>query len=160
MLKNLLPTIFAWIGVIVTLALAPTIETYNSAVTTNITAAVNKAYFIGMTAIDDFGGFIMIASLLLGSAIFARGFTNSKASLSTILPIVGQVIGAVVVLALFSGSAIGYFDSLVTAGSGVAKTFYGVLVTVTYVLIISSVGGYQAIKAYRGRKRRSSRRYI
>jgi len=160
-IKKLVPTIFTWVGIIVTLALAPTIETYNSAVTTNISASSNAAYMIGMTAIDDYGGLIMIMALLLGTGLFA--FSSSKAGKTTgvggILRIVGEVVGAVVILALFSGSAIGYFNSLITAATGVAKTIYGVLVTATYVAIIAGVGTYQVYRSVKGRRKSRKARF-
>jgi hypothetical protein len=150
MLKRLVPTLMSWLGVVVVLALAPQIETYNGYVASNVTAASNASYMIGMTAIDAFGGFIMVILLLMGTGLFALQSTKMKnVSVGDMVSSIGAVVIAVVVLALFSGSIIGYFNSMITAGSGVAKTFYGVLVTLTYVMIIAGGGGWNAYKTIR-----------
>lgn len=102
MLKNLVPTVIAWVGVVIVLALAPTIETYNGHVTTNVSGMTNSSYAIGMTAIDDFGGFIMILLLLLGTGLFAYGAAKMKSvTVMDVLSSVGSVIISVIVLAIF-----------------------------------------------------------
>jgi hypothetical protein len=161
MLGRLIPTVMAWLGVVVTLALAPQIETYNGYVTTNVSAAVNSASMIGMTAIDDFGGFIMVMLLLVGTGLFAFAATKMKnLTIQDIISNIGAVIIAIIILAFFSGSVIGYYDALITAGSGVAQTFYGVMTTLTYVIIIGGGGGWNVYKAYRkARPRRKKRTY-
>ena len=160
MMKRLVPGIMGWLVVVITLALSPTIETYNGYVTGNVAGATNSAYMLGMTAIDDFGGFIMIMSLLVSGGLFAvGGMKNKNYSVSDMLQVIGAVILTVIALAVFSGSIIGYVDSLVTAGTGFAKTAYGILVTIIYVTIISSAGAFTAYKAYKSRRRKRSSVY-
>lgn len=152
MLGKLVPAIFAWLVVIITLALAPTIETYNGYITTNITAATNVSYMVGMTVIDTYGGFLIILSLLLGGGFFAVQSRKSSATIGDMLEVIGSIIITVFVLSVYSASLIGYFDALITAGSGVAKTVYGAFPIITYALIIGGGGGYAAYKGYRKRK--------
>jgi len=163
MLNKLIPSIIGWLIVVITLALAPTIETYNGHVTTNVTGATNAAYMIGMTAIDDFGGFLMIMGLLVSGGLFAVGGMRSKnVSIGDMLTVIGSVIIAVVALAMFSGSVIGYIDSLITAGSGFAKTAYGILVIIIYISIIAGaagVTGYKAYSKWKGGKKKAKGAY-
>ena len=157
MLKRLVPAIMGWLVIVITLALAPTIETYNGYVTTNVAAATNAAYMLGMTALDDFGGFLMIMSLLVGGGLFAvTGMKSKNYTVSDMMQVIGAVIISIIALAMFSGSIIGYIDSLVNAGTGFAKTAYGILTVIIYVTIIAGAGAFMGAKAYRAR--RSSRR--
>ena len=104
MLRKLVPSIMGWLVVVITLALAPTIETYNGHVTTNVTAATNKAYMLGMTALDDFGGFLMIMSLLVAGGLFAvSGMRNKNYNVGDMMQVIGAVIISVIALAMFSG---------------------------------------------------------
>lgn len=156
---RLIPSIMGWLTIVVTLALAPTIVTYNTAVTTNITAATNAAYMIGMTAVDDFGAFIIIIGLLVTGGLFAvAGMRQKNTTIGDMVGVIGAVILTVISLALFSGSVIGYFDSLITAASaGFEKTAYGVLVVIVYLAIIAGGSAYTAVKAFRkGKKSKSS----
>jgi len=156
-LNKLVPAILGWLVVVITLALAPTIETYNGHVTTNVTGATNSAYMIGMTAIDDFGGFLMIMGLLVSGGLFAvTGMKFKNVTIKDLLEVIGAVVVTIVALAMFSGSVIGYIDTLVTAGSGFAKTAYGILVTIIYVTIISGASAFTGMKSYRKYKRRRS----
>jgi len=161
-LKKLVPSILGWLNVVVVLALAPTIETYNGHVTTNVAAATNSSYMIGMTAIDDFAGFLMILVLLVGAGVFAvGGMRNKNYTVSDMLTSIGSIIVSIVALAMFSGSIISYIDSLITAGSGFAKTAYGIIPIILYITIIAGAGIVQAVKGARsGRKRTSRARYM
>lgn len=164
MMGRLLPSILSWLVVVITLALAPTIETYNTNVTTNVAGATNAAYMLGMTAVDDFGGFLMIMGLLVAGGFFGiAGIRNKNVTVQDMLEVIGAVIIVVISLAMFSGSVIGYIDSLITAGTGFAKTAYGILCIVIYVAIIGGAGAYVGVKAYRSggrRGRRSSKAFI
>jgi len=155
MIKDLLPKIMGWLVVVITLAMAPTIVTYNTAVTTNVSAAVNSSYMIGMTAIDDFGGFIIIMGLLVTGGLLgiagARG-SLGNAGVGDILKTIGIVIITVISLAMFSGSVIGYIDELITAGTGFEKTAYGILCVIIYIAIISGASAYMGVKAYKAGK--------
>jgi hypothetical protein len=154
MMSKLVPAILGWLVVVITLALAPTIVTYNTAVTTNVAAAANAAYMIGMTAVDDFGGFIIIFGLLLSGGFFAVAGMKSKGStVGDLLSVIGAVVLTVVSLAIFSGSIIGYIDSLVTAGAaGFEKTAYGILAIIVYIGIIGGASAYTGVKAYKKSK--------
>lgn len=163
MLKKLVPAIMGWLVVVITLALAPTIETYNGCVTTNVTAATNASYMLGMTALDDFGGFLMIMSLLVAGGLFAvSGMRNKNYTVGDMMQVIGAVIISVIALAMFSGSIIGYIDSLITAGSGFAKTAYGILTVIIYITIIAGAGGFVGFKTWKARRRarRSVSRYV
>ncbi len=158
MMTRLVPSIFLWLTVVITLALAPTIETYNGYVTTNVTGATNASYMIGMTAIDDFGGLLMILGLLVSGGVFAvAGMKRKDASVRDMLEVVGAVIVSILALAFFSSSIIDNMDTLITAGSGVAKTIYGALVTLIYVVIISGPTAYIGHKALGGKKSKKSK---
>lgn len=154
---KIVPSIMAWIAVIIALGLGPSIVTANSEVTTNVSGATNSTYMIGMTAIDDFGGFLIILSLLFGGGILAltAGRTQST-NIGDVVSIIGSAILALVGLKIMSGTAIGYIDSMVTAGTGFEKTAYGIFAIILYIAVIGAAGGISAYKAYR--KRRSARR--
>lgn len=156
-LGKLVPAILGWLVVVITLALAPTIESYNAFVTSNVSGATNAAYMIGMTAIDDFGGFLMIMMLLVSGGLFAvTGMKMKNYTVGDMLSVIGAVIISVIALAMFSGSVIGYIDALITAGTGFAKTAYGILTIIIYITIIAGAGAFTAAKTYR-KYRRSSR---
>ncbi len=162
MLSKLVPSIMGWLVVVITLALAPTIETYNTAVTTNVSAATNATYMIGMTAIDDFAGFLIIMGLLVSGGFFAVTGARAKSmGVRDMLEVIGAVVITVIALAMFSGSVIGYIDALITAASGFAQTAYGVLTIILYIGIIAGATAFIGKKAYTGRKggRRSRRTY-
>jgi len=159
MLNKLVPAIMGWLVVVITLALAPTIETYNGHVTTNVTAATNASYMLGMTAIDDFAGFLMIMALLVSGGLFAvTGMRSKSVTVSDMLQVIGAVIISIIALAMFSGSIIGYIDALITAGTGFAKTAYGILPIIVYVSIISGASAFVARKAIKSR--RSTKRVL
>ena len=159
MIRDLIPKIMGWLVVVITLALAPTIVTYNGHVTSNITAAANSSYMLGMTAIDDFGGFIIIMGLLVTGGLL--GVTGAKGSMrgagvGDMLKTIGVVIITVISLAMFSSSVIGYIDELVTAGTGFEKTAYGILAVIIYVSIIAGASAYMGVKAYKAHKGQKS----
>jgi len=157
MLNKLVPAIMGWLTVVITLALAPTIETYNGYVTTNVSAATNAAKMIGMTAVDDFGGFLMIMALLVSGGLFAiGGMKNKNYNIGDMMKVIGAVILSVIALAMFSGSIIGYIDALITAGSGFAQTAYGILTIIIYIAIIAGAAAYMSVKAYRSKKGKKS----
>ena len=165
MLGRLVPSIMGWLTVVITLALAPTIETYNGHVTTNVTGATNTSYMLGMTAVDDFAGFLIIMGLLISGGFFAVTSMKTKSTtVGDMLGVIGAVIITVISLAMFSGSVIGYIDELITAGTGFAKTAYGILAIILYVGIISAASAFIGHKAYRSgrrsRKARSRRAFV
>ena len=162
MLGRLVPSIMGWLVVVITLALAPTIETYNGYVTGNVSGATNSAYMLGMTAIDDFAGFIIIMGLLVSGGLFAiGGMKNKNTTVGDMLAIIGSIVITVIALAMFSGSVIGYIDALITAGTGFAKTAYGILTIIIYLSIIAAATVVTATKAFRKAKgKRAARKFV
>ena len=157
MMGRLVPSIMGWLVIVIVLALAPTIETYNGYVTGNVAAATNATYMLGMTAIDDFAGFLMIIGLLVAGGLFAVGTVKAKdTTVGDMLGVIGSVIIAVIALAMFSGSIIGYINALITAGTGFAKTAYGILPIMIYLGIISGATAFIATKAVKKYKRKGS----
>jgi len=157
MMGRLVPSIMGWLIVVITLALAPTIETYNGYVSTNVSGAINSSYMLGMTAIDDFAGFLMIMGLLVSGGLFAVGGMKQKSTtVADMLGIIGAVIISIIALAMFSGSIIGYLDSLITAGTGFAKTAYGIITIIIYLGVISGATAFIGVKTFKKRKGRSS----
>lgn len=160
--QRIIPRIMGWIVLVITLALAPTIETYNGHVTTNVSGATNSANMLGMTAVDDYGGFIIIMSLLASGGFMVFMGTKGRlagAGIRDMLEVIGMVIVTIISLAMFSGSVIGYFDALITASTGFAQTAYGALVIIVYLGIISMAGVTTYTKTRRISKgrRRSAR---
>ena len=156
--SRLVPGIMGWLVVVITLALAPTIETYNGYVTANVAAATNASYMLGMTAIDDFGGFLIIFGLLMSGGFFAvTGMRNKNTSVGDMIGVIAAVILTIISMAMLSSSVIGYVDELITAGTGFAQTAYGILTIILYIGIISGATIYTGAKAYRKRSSRSNR---
>lgn len=158
--NKLVPNILAWVAVIIALALGPSIVTANAEVTANVAAATNATYMIGMTAIDDFGGFIIMLSLLFGGGMLALAGRKGGSSVGDLMSIIGSAILVLVALKIFSGSVIGYIDAMVTAGTGFEKTAYGILAILYYVTVIASAGGYSAYRATRKRRKSRARSYM
>lgn len=155
MMGRMVPAIMGWLIVVITLALAPTIETYNGYVTGNVSGSTNASYMIGMTAVDDFGGFLMIMGLLVSGGLFAIMSARAKdTTIGDMLGMIGAVVITVIALAMFSGSIIGYIDSLIDAGTGFAKTAYGMLTIIIYLGIISGATAYIGVKAVKKGKGR------
>jgi len=155
MLSKLLPSIMGWLVVIIILALSPTIVTYNTQVATNVAAANQSAYMIGMTAIQPFGGFIMIMGLLISGGFFAvAGMRNRNTTVKDMIEVIGAVILTVVTLALFSGTVINYINLLICAGTANSfeRTAYGILAVICYVGIIGAASAFTAVKAWKSSK--------
>jgi len=161
-LGRLVPAILGWLAVIVTLALAPTIETYNGYITTNVSTATNSSYMIGMPAISPWGGFIMIISLLLGTGIFAySGMKSKNVTVGDLIGIIGAVIISVFALSVVGDSVLSNIDALITAGGASVKAIYGTLMIIIYAGVIGGAGAYAGVKGMRkGRKSKSSSRYM
>ncbi len=158
MLQNLIPKVFGWLVIIITLALAPQINTGVTNVTTNVTAATNASLMIGMTAVDDFAAPIIILGLLFtGGLLGMAGVKGSLAGagIKDMFEVIGAVVLTVISLAMFSGSAIGYIDDLIDASTGFAQTIYGVI---PIVLFIAIIGGATAYGVYKYRTLRKGKR--
>ncbi len=157
MLKSLLPAILGWIVVIIVLSMSPTIAGYNTAISTNVTAATNVAYMVGMTTVVQFGGFLTIIALLLSTGVFSFAATrNQNVGTGGLLAMIGTVIIVIFTFSIFGGTLVGKFDDLITAGSaGLEKTIYGFFPILCYVAMIAAAPGvaaWQAVKSYKGKK--------
>lgn len=138
--------IFGFLGIIVTLALAPSIGTANATV-----AADNLTNLIGMSAIVQFGAPLIVLSLLAISGLFAAG-KLAAGSMQDLLKIISAVIVAIVGLT-FMDQIVDYVNTLIGAtASGFEDTIYGIIPLVIYVFIVGSIG-YGAYKSYKGGKK-------
>jgi hypothetical protein len=156
-LGNLVPKIMGWLVVIIALALAPTINTTNGYISSNVTAAVHGASMIGMSTVVAFGAPIMIISILFSGALIVMGKIGDG-STKSLMGVIGTVIVVIIALSMFV-SIIGYVDTLITASTGFAQTIYGVIPIILYVGIIAGAGGvsaYQALRKGKGKKKSTS----
>ena len=140
---GLLPRVFGWLIVIITLALAPTINTSNNAI-----IAGNNTNLIGLAAIDDFGAPIIIIGLLFTGGVFGiagiRGKTQNVGT-GDMLAIVGAVVGTILALELFQ-QVMTYVNLLIApAATGFADVIYGIIPIVLYVGIIAGASAYGAV---------------
>jgi len=150
-----MPKILGFLVIIITLALAPTIATANTA----ITGHANVAAMIGMTAIGAFGAPLIILGLLISGGIFAVAGAKGAlggASVGDLLGVIGTVVVLIVVLTMFD-SVMTYTGALYDASSGFAQVIYSIIPIVIYIGIIS-MAGWTQVRAYRraSGKRRSS----
>lgn len=148
---NLVPKILGWVVVIIALALAPTINTSNTAIDTAWAAATNNATMIGMGTVVDFGAPIMIISILFSGALIVMGKVGDGTTKS-LLDVIGVIVILIIALSMFT-NVIDYVDTLISASTGFAQTVYGVIPIILYVGVIAGAGGYSAIKAYRVKKK-------
>lgn len=145
---NLLPKILGWLVVIITLALAPTINTSNTAVDAAWAAATNNATMIGMDAVLDFGAPLMIIGLLFAGTLLGLGKIGDG-TIKGMMSVIGAIVLVIVALSLFE-SVIDYVDTLITASTGFAQTVYGIIPIILYVAIIASAGIYAGVKGMKG----------
>jgi len=158
-MRSLFGRIMGFVMIIVTLALAPTIQTSNDAI-----IAANLSDLTGMTAVSAFGAPLIILGLLVGGGLFAVAGVKGRlqgASLGDMLSVIGSVVLVIVSLALFV-NVITYVNALIVAGGGAGAGFgpviYGIIPLVIYVGVIAAAG-YTQVRAYRrtrGRKSKSS----
>ncbi len=152
MLGGLFTKIMGFLVIIITLALAPTINTANALI-----VSANLTNLIGMSVVAGFAAPLIVLGLLTSGGIFAVGGLKGNiqgASIQTMLGVVGSVIVVIVALT-FMVDIIGYTNTLIAASSGFAETLYGVIPLVIYLGVIAGAGWYQ-VSAYR--KLRKGRR--
>ena len=155
---NLLPRILGWLTVIISLALAPTLNTQNAAVDAAHVAATNGTLMIGLGTVVDFGAPLMIISLLFAGTMLGLGKIGDG-SIKGMLGVIGMVIVTIVALSMFE-SVIGYVNTLLVASSGFALVIYGVIPIILYIAIVAGAGAATAYKAFRGKgKSKSSSAY-
>jgi hypothetical protein len=156
-MNNLVPKIMGWLVVIIALALAPTINTTNGYISSNVTAATESAYMIGMSTVVAFGAPIMIISILFSGALIVMGKIGDGTTKS-LMGVIGTVVVVIIALSMFV-SIIGYVNTLITASTGFAQTIYGVIPIIIYIGIIASAGGVAGVQALRkgkGKKKSAS----
>jgi len=150
-LKEILPKILGWIVIIITLALAPQINTANDTI-----IAANNTNLIGLAAIDDFGAPIMILGLLFSGGLLSVAGVKGRmqgASVKEMMSVVGAVVITVLALNLFD-QAITYVNELIgPTASGFADVIYGVIPIILYVGIIAGATVYTGVKVIRRRRR-------
>ena len=155
-MKDIMPKILGFLVIIITLALAPTINTANATI-----VAGNLTNLIGMTAISAFGAPLIILGLLVSGGIFAVAGTKGilgGASVSDLLSVVGSVVVLIVVLTMFD-SVMTYTGTLYDASSGFARVIYSIIPIIIYIGIIA-MAGWTQVRAYRrargGRKSKAA----
>lgn len=148
-MRDIMPKILGFLVIIITLALAPTINTANVA----ITGHANCSEMIGMVAIGAFGAPLIILGLLVSGGIFAVSGTKgalSGASVGDLLSVVGSVVVLIVVLTMFV-NVMTYTATLIAASSGFAVTIYSIIPIIIYIGIIA-MAGWTQVRAYRKAK--------
>jgi hypothetical protein len=148
-MNNLVPKILGWVTVIVALALAPSINTANTAIDTAWAAATNNATMIGMGTVVDFGAPIMVIGLLFSGGLLAMGKVGDG-TIKGMMGIIGACVVTIVVLNIFP-NVITYVDTLISASTGFAQTVYGVFPIILYIGIIAGAGVTSAVNYFRGR---------
>lgn len=152
---NLVPKILGWVTVIVALALAPSINTANTAIDTAWGAATNNATMIGMGTVVDFGAPIMVIGLLFSGGLLAMGKVGDG-TIKGMMSIIGACVITIVVLNIFP-NVITYVDDLITASTGFAQTVYGVLPIILYIGVVAAAGVTTAVSYFRGKSKKSKK---
>ena len=156
-MKSLFGRIMGFVVIIITLALAPTIQTSNDAI-----IAANLTDLTGMTAVAAFGAPLIILGLLVSGGLFAVAGVRGRlqgASVGDMLSVIGSVVLVIVSLSLFT-NVITYTNTLIGASAvGFGDVVYGIIPLMIYIGVIAAAG-YAQVRAYRkstrGRGRGSS----
>ena len=135
-----------FVVIIITLALAPTIQTSNDAI-----IAANLTDLTGMTAVAAFGAPLIILGLLVSGGLFAVAGVRGRlqgASVGDMLSVIGSVVLVIVSLSLFT-NVITYTNTLIGVSAvGFGDVIYGIIPLVIYVGVIAAAG-YSQVRAYR-----------
>lgn len=148
-MQSLMSKIFGFLVIIITLALAPQINTANAAIT-----AANITNCIGVSAIDDFAAPLIVLGLLAVGGIFMWKGTQNQ-GMKDIMGVIGLVIIAIVGLT-FMTDIIDYTNTLIDASTGFATTIYGIIPLLVYLVVIGSVG-FAGYKGYKGGGKKSKK---
>jgi hypothetical protein len=148
---NLVPKILGWLVVIIGLALAPTINTANTAIDTAWAASTNNATMIGMGTVVDFGAPLMIIAILFSGAMMGLGKIGDG-SIKGMMGVIGACIVTIVALNMFV-NIITYVDTLITASTGFAQTIYGIIPIIVYMGVVAGAGVTTAVSYFRGRRK-------
>jgi len=156
-IQSLFTKILGFLVIIITLALAPSIVTANTAITSsgNLTADM-----IGMSVIGGFGAPLIILGLLVSGGVFAIAGVKGQlggASFTDLFSVIGSVVVVIVLLTMFS-NILDYVKALIDASTGFAVVIYGIIPLLLYIGVIAGAGWVQ-YRAYRRMKggRRASR---
>jgi hypothetical protein len=144
-MQGLFSKIMGFLVIIITLALAPSINTANATV-----AAANLTNLIGMDVVTDFGAPLIVLGLLVVGGIFVWKGTGG-ASMAELFKTISLVIVAIVALT-FMEDIVTYTNTLIAASSGFAVTLYGIIPLLVYLGIIAAVG-FTGKSAYSGGKK-------
>jgi hypothetical protein len=144
-MQALFSKIMGFLVIIITLALAPSINTANAVV-----AGDNLTNLIGMSVVVQFGAPLIVLGLLVVGGVFVWKGTSGR-GMSDLMGTIGLVIVAIVGLT-FMDNIVDYTNTLIAASTGFAVTLYGIIPLIVYLGIIAAVGwtGYGAYKG--GRK--------
>lgn len=148
-MQSLMSKIFGFLVIIITLALAPQINTANAAIT-----AANITNCIGVSAIDDFAAPLIVLGLLAVGGIFMWKGTQNQ-GMKDIMGVIGLVIIAIVGLT-FMTDIIDYTNTLIDASTGFATTIYGIIPLLVYLVVIGSVG-FAGYKGWKGGGKKSKK---
>jgi hypothetical protein len=155
-IKSLFGRIMGFVMIIITLALAPTIQTANDAI-----IAANLTDLTGMTAVSAFGAPLIILGLLVSGGLFAVAGVRGRlqgASMGDMLSVIGSVVLVIVSLSLFT-SIITYSNALRDAApTGIGDVIYAVVPLIIYIGVIAAAG-YTQVRAYRRTRRSRASRY-
>lgn len=149
-LSGLFGKIMGFLVIIITLALAPQINTANTA----ITGSGNLTGLLGMSTVGSFGAPIIILGLLVSGGIFALAGIKGQlggASARDLFEVVGSVIVIIVMLTLFI-DVIDYTHALYVAATGFAQTIYSIIPLIIYIGILAAAGWAQVSTYRRTRK--------
>lgn len=152
-MQAIIPRIMGWLIVVITLALAPTINTANQAIATsgNLTSDM-----IGMSIVVTFGAPLMILSLLVSGGMFGMGKVGDG-TVQGMLGVIGAVILTLVALTMFA-TVLDYVYALVSAATGFGLVIYGIIPIVLYVGIIAGAGSLTIYKAIKQKRRSGGKR--
>jgi hypothetical protein len=145
-LGSLFGKIMGFLVIIITLALAPSIVTANTAVAThdNVTA------MLGMGVVSGFGAPLIILGLLTIGGIFALAGVKGQlasAGMKDLFSVIGSVIVVIVLLTLMP-NVMDYTADLIEASEGFAVTIYSIIPLLIYLGIVAGAG-WTSVHTYR-----------
>lgn len=145
-LGSLFGKIMGFLVIIITLALAPTIATANTAIT-----SANLTNLIGMSVVASFGAPLIILGLLAVGGLFSLAGVKGQLAnvgMKDLFPVIGAVIVVIVCLTLFT-SIITYTNTLIDSALGTfAATIYGIIPLLIYLGIVAGAG-WVTVHTYR-----------
>jgi hypothetical protein len=157
-LKGLLPRIFQFLGIIITMGFAPGIYAANLAV--GSTNASNVTNMIGMTTLTGFGGFLLVLAILLAAGIMTMAQGQTSNNVMNLLKGVWPAISVTILLGFMNTyltNVNSMIQSAIDAGDTAGQSFFGFFGILGYLGIIATAfagtGIYGTIAAkWKGRK--------